>query len=79
MSENFSNSDDSSQTSEDSSDHYAKTKYPKPKYPRGYFKYLGCCSCNPKQLKLIEEEIQIIKLKAKQNKNIKPKRCDKGC
>ncbi len=65
MSENFSFCDDSSQTSEDSSDHYAKTKYPKPKYPRGYFNCRGCCSCYPEQLKLTEEEIQIIKLKAK--------------
>ena len=35
--------------------------------------------CHPEQPKLTEEEIQIIKLKAKQNKNIKPKRYDKGC
>ena len=36
MFENFSFSDDSSQISEDSSDHYEKTKYPKPKHPRAY-------------------------------------------
>ena len=36
-------------------------------------------ACHPEQPKLSEEEIQIIKLKARQNKNIKPKRCDKGC
>ena len=79
MFENFSFSDDSSQISEDSSDHYEKTKYPKPKHPRAYCNCRGCHSCHPEQPKLTEEEIQIIKLKAKQNKNIKPKRCDKGC
>ena len=79
MFENFSFSDDSSQISEDSSDHYEKTKYPKPKHPKAYCNCRGCRSCHPEQPKLTEEEIQIIKLKAKQNKNIKPKRCDKGC
>ena len=77
--ENFSFNDDSSQISEDSSDHYKKTKYPKPEHPRAYCNCRGCRSCHPEQPKLTEEEIQIIKLKAKQNKNIKPKRCYKGC
>ena len=79
MSENFSFSDDSSQTSEESSDHFAKPKYPKPKHPKAYCNCRGCRSCHPEQPKLTKEEIQIIKLKAQQNKNIKPKRCEKGC
>jgi hypothetical protein len=72
-------SDDSSQTSEESSDHFAKPKYPKPKHPKAYCNCRGCRSCHPEQPKLTKEEIQIIKLKAQQNKNIKPKRCEKGC
>ena len=43
MSENFSFSDDSSQTSEEPSEHSAKTKYPKPKRPKSLSNSQYCC------------------------------------
>ena len=55
-----------------------KQKYPKPKHLKEYCNWRGCYSSNPEQPKLSKEEIQIIKIKAKENKNIKSKRCDKG-
>ena len=79
MSEHFSFSDNCSQTSEESNYHISKPKYQKLKNPKAYCICRGCRSCHPEQPKLTKEEIQIIKLKAQQNKNIKPKRCEKGC
>ena len=38
-----------------------------------------CKSCHPDQPKLTSQEIQIIREKAKKNKNPKPKRCTKEC
>ena len=38
-----------------------------------------CKTCHPNQPKLTLEEIQIIRKRAAQNKNPKPKRCTKQC
>ena len=78
MSGNLSFSDEDSQTSEESSDHVKKKKYPKPEHSKTHCNCRSCHSSHPEQPKLSKEEIQIIKMKEKESKNIKPKRCYKG-
>ena len=50
-----------------------------PSHKKGYCNCRMCKTCHPNQPKLTLEEIQIIRKKAAQNKNPKPKRCTKEC